>query len=129
MRVQISPCAPKDFMKDEILTVTQIAELLKLTPTTIYRLIKTKQLPIRRILLKYRILKSELFRSLGMHKQLAEITEPIKQPMIAKPTRLQRIAKPTPVKQRKLTPLTAPPRIHTPKEKPQRSKQIGEMAF
>lgn len=47
--------------KDKILTVEEVAEILKLGKTTVYRLLRSRQIPAVKIQHQYRVLESELF--------------------------------------------------------------------
>jgi excisionase family DNA binding protein len=49
---------------DEILTISQVSELLKLHPRTIYKLVKNGIIPGRRVGKKWRFLRSEVIKFL-----------------------------------------------------------------
>jgi excisionase family DNA binding protein len=51
-------------MDEEILTIAQVAVLLKLHPRTIYKLAKKRIIPARRVGKKWRFLRSELMKFL-----------------------------------------------------------------
>ena len=60
-------------IEDETLTVAEVSEILKLGPRTIYKLVKKRIIPARRVGKEWRFLRSELI------KYLQQISPPAKQ--------------------------------------------------
>ena len=59
-------------MKDEILTIPEVAKFLKLSEATIRRWIKSGKLPAFQIGRKYRIRKSDIVKRFEVRKQTYE---------------------------------------------------------